>query len=171
MSEHWPPEWDEADATDLDAGQPDAGQVDSGLLAERLAEVTSALASVPMPALPDVFAARIGAAIAAEAATRTEQAEASDGSATARSLSAEGSFPAAAAGGTSTAPPARSRLAGARRGSRRQGTSRAAGPADARPPRSWRRRLVSVPGIGSLAVCLVIAGFGFLIVRNGAQSG
>ena len=119
MSEPWPPEWgDPEDTEDLDTEQSDTGHPDSeplhpDVLAEYLSEVTSALASAPVPALPDAFEARISAAIATEAATRTEHTGAIDVSATARSLSSEsfdGSFPAAADSGAATAPHARSRL-------------------------------------------------------------
>lgn len=156
MSEHWPPHRDDPAAAGPGSGQPDAVQQPD---ARQLAEVTSALASAPMPALPDVFKARISAAIAAQAATRTEQARAAGVSATARSSSSSssGSF-----------PRARSRRAGARRGPRRPGAPRAPGPAG---PRPVRRGLVSVRGIGSLVACLVLAGFGYLVIHGGARSG
>lgn len=66
MSEQWPPERGERDE-DLPATE-----TDHETAAEtRLADVTAFLASVPAPALPDAVAARISAAIDAEAAART----------------------------------------------------------------------------------------------------
>jgi hypothetical protein len=183
MSERWPPEWGDPDAEDLDTedldtgqfdtGEPDNGHLHPGALAEQLVEVSSALASIPTPALPDVFAARIGAAIAAEAATRTEHSRANGVSATARSVpseASESSFPAAANGGTATGPRARSRTARARRGASGRGASRVSGPAGSRPPGRWRERLVSAPVMASLVICLVVAGFGYLVTVQGSFS-
>jgi hypothetical protein len=183
MSERWPPEWGDPDAEDLDTEDLDTGQFDTGepdnghlhpdALAEQLVEVSSALASMPTPALPDAFAARIGAAIAAEAATRKENTEAVGVSATARSVpseSSESSFPAAADGGTATGPRARSRTARARRAAGGRGASRVAGPAGSRPPGRWRERLVSAPVMASLVICLVVAGFGYLVTVQGSSS-
>jgi hypothetical protein len=149
---HWPPDWEDPDGEDLAAKlsgdeQPDTGHLDQGVLAEHLAEVSSALASVPMPTLPDAFALRIGAAIAAEAATRTPNTAAAGGSATARS-----------------------REAGARRAARLRGTSRASGPGDSRPPGKWRKRLVSPAVMAPLLICLVLGGFGYLFTRIGGTS-
>ena len=147
MSEHWPPEWGDPDAENLDASElaasgPDAEQPDTEQPdTEDLAEVASALASVPLPALPAAVEARIGAAIAAEAATRTERTGAIGVSATARSLSCDGPFPAAAVGRTATAPRRRS-----------------------------RRRLLSAPAIGSLLACLLVGGFAYLFTRGTSPS-
>jgi hypothetical protein len=167
MSEHWPPEWGDPDAEDLDGDDGDGDD-----LTGQLAEVRVALASLALPALPDAFAARISAAIAAEAATRTEPGGADGESATARSLSPDGSFSAAADGGTTTAPPPRrrSRRPGAGRAAGRSGPSETAGPPASRPPRRGYRRLGSARVIGSLVACLVIAGFGFLIVHAPSDS-
>jgi len=177
MSEQWPPHWgdpDGADSDDPDAElpeneQPDTGHLALDVLAEHLAEVRSALASAPMPTLPDAFAMRIGAAIAAESATRMENTATGGESATVRSISPESS-PAAADGGTTTAPRARSLVAGARRAARRPGASRASGPAGSRPPGKWRTRLVSAPVMAPLLICLVLAGFGYLFTRMGGES-
>jgi hypothetical protein len=149
---HWPPDWEDPDGEDLAAElssdeQPDTGHLDQDVLAEHLAEVSSALASVPMPTLPDAFALRIGAAIAAEAATRTPNSPAAGGPATARS-----------------------REAGARRAARLRGTSRASGPGDSRPPGKWRKRLVSPGVMAPLLICLVLGGFGYLFTRIGGTS-
>ena len=177
MSEQWPPLWgdpDGADSDDLDAElteneQPDTGHLAPDVLAEHLAEVRSALASAPMPTLPDAFAMRIGAAIAAESATRLENTGAGSESATVRSISPESS-PAAADGGTTTAPRARSLVAGARRAARRPGASRASGPAGSRPPGKSRMRLISAPVMAPLLICLVLAGFGYLFTQMGGSS-
>jgi hypothetical protein len=178
MSEPWPPEWGDPDAEDLDTEQFDTGEPDDGhlhpdALADQLVEVSSALASMPTPALPDVFAARIGAAIAAEAATRTEHTGANGVSATGRSVpseASESSFPAAADGGTATGPPARSRTARARRAASGRRASRGSGPAGSRPPGRWRERLVSAPVLASLVICLVVAGFGYLVTMQDSSS-
>jgi hypothetical protein len=174
MSEQWPPHWGDPDGEDLDAElpekeQPDTGHLDQDVLAEQLAQVSSALASVPMPTLPDAFATRIGAAIAAEAATRGENTGAVGVSATVRSVSPESSTT-AADGGTTTAPPARSLAAGARRAARPRGASRASGPAGSRPPGQWRKRLVSPAVMAPLLICLVLGGFGYLFTRIGGTS-
>jgi hypothetical protein len=158
MSEQWPPEWGDPDGEDPASVQSAA--------AEQLAEVSSALSSMPLPALPDAFAARIGAAIAAEAATRTEHTSV-------RSLSPDssaGSFPAAADGDAATAPRDRARPGGAQRATRRPRRSRSSGPAGARPPGRWRDRLLSTPVMGTLLIVVVIAGFGVLFSRIGSVS-
>jgi hypothetical protein len=64
MSSDWPPEWD--DEEDL-FGADDQMDAETGA---RLSEVAAYLAATPAPALPDAYAARISAAIAAEAADR-----------------------------------------------------------------------------------------------------
>jgi hypothetical protein len=172
MSEQWPPHWgdpDGADSDSPDAELPEIGRLAPDVLAEHLAEVRSALASAPMPTLPDAFAMRIGAAIAAESATRLENTGAVGESATVRSVSPESS-PAAAARGRTTAPRARSLVAGARRAARRPGASRASGPAGSRPPGKSRMRLISAPVMAPLLICLVLAGFGYLFTLTGGSS-
>jgi hypothetical protein len=73
MSGHWPPEWDDPEEEfTAAADQPDAA------VEARLSEVTAYLASVPAPAMPDAVQARISAALAAEAATRTDHADQAD---------------------------------------------------------------------------------------------
>jgi hypothetical protein len=75
MSGQWPPEWGEPDWDDQ---EPDAAMANSdGTVSDgtgeddsELAAVTAALAAFPMPGMPESVAARITAAIAAEAATR-----------------------------------------------------------------------------------------------------
>ncbi len=149
--------------------QPDTSHPDPELLAEQLAEVSFALASMSLPTLPDAFTLRISAAIAAESATRTDSSGTVGGSATVRSIPAESS-PAAVDSDTTTAPPARPRMAGARRGARRPGTSRAPRSVGPRSPGKWRRRLTSPSVLGSLVICLVLAGFGVLLTRAGGSS-
>ena len=190
MSEQWPPEWngpgDPDEAEYLDAGRSDAGYPDAGypdteglhpdVLAEYLSEVTSALASAPVPAMPDSLESRISAAIADEAATRTRRTGAVDVSATARSLSPE-PLPAAGDSGAGTAPRTRSLLPGRRRAGGRAGTSRPAGsrpvgsrPVGSRPAGRWGRRLVSAPAMGSLSIVLLVAGFIFLVSHGMSSS-
>ncbi len=169
MSEHWPPEWEDPDTENLDDDELDGADLDG----ENLADVTAALASMPLPALPEAFQARISAAIRAEAVTRTEPAGATGVSATVRSSSPDGFSPAAADSGTTTGPPAHLWLAGVRRGARRPGTSRASGPADSRPrhrERGERRGFRAFQAIGSLVIFLVLAGFGYLVFGHGDSS-
>lgn len=149
MTEQWPPEWGDPDTEDVESQDPGIGD---------LAEVTSALASIPMPALPDAFEARISAAIAAEAGQRPRLSGTVGESATARSLSADESSPAGAGGGTATAPPRRFRRERARR------------PAHSRPPGQRRHRILSAPVLGTMVVCLLFAGFGFVLSRGASQS-
>ena len=146
--------------------------------------MTSFLASVPRPALPASFEARISAAIAAEAAARaddragrrrrarsgplTAAAGADDAKDTVRSANPEEFSPAATAGGPST--PARRRP---RRGTR---ASRSAATAS-RP--GWlaagrRRRRLRMPSMQAASwtlVCvLALAGFGFLVTHSSGSS-
>lgn len=71
MSGHWPPDWDDSE----DEFPGEAEQTGAAVLPDdgeaRLSEVAAFLASVPVPALPDAVGARITAALAAEAATRS----------------------------------------------------------------------------------------------------
>jgi hypothetical protein len=80
MSGHWPPEWGDPEEEFPD----EADQLEATVLASegeaRLSEVAAFLASVPAPALPDAVEARISAALAAEAATRADNAAPADGS-------------------------------------------------------------------------------------------
>jgi len=75
MSGHWPPEWEDPEG-EFPEG---AGELDTEAEA-RLSEVAAYLASVPVPALPDAFEARISAALAAEAAARADHAAPANGS-------------------------------------------------------------------------------------------
>ena len=75
MSGHWPPEWEDPEG-EFPEG---AGELDTEAEA-RLSEVAAYLASVPAPALPDAFEARISAALAAEAAARADHAAPANGS-------------------------------------------------------------------------------------------
>lgn len=67
MSEQWPPE-----QGDRDEDRPATAAGQGAAAGPRLAEVTAFLMSAPAAALPDAFAARISAAIDAEAAARSE---------------------------------------------------------------------------------------------------
>jgi len=75
MSGHWPPEWEDPEG-EFPEG---AGELDTEAEA-RLSEVAAYLASVPVPALPDAFEARISAALAAEAAARADHSAPANGS-------------------------------------------------------------------------------------------
>jgi hypothetical protein len=75
MSGHWPPEWEDPEG-EFPEG---AGELDTEAEA-RLSEVAAYLASVPVPALPDVVEARISAALATEATARADHAAPADGS-------------------------------------------------------------------------------------------
>ena len=138
MSGHWPPEWEDPE----EEFPEEAEQSDATALAEageaRLSEVAAYLATVPVPALPDAVEARINAALAAEGA---------------------GSRPLGPA-------PARARV---RRHSLRghslrghSGDGRRSG--DGRPGRGLLRR--PVVAVGSLVVCLLLAGLGFTLSRG-----
>jgi hypothetical protein len=163
MSEHWPPEWDDLDDENLD-DELDVGELDG----QNLAAVTAALASMPLPVLPEAIEDRISAAIRAEAATRSAPSETPDGLIPARSSSGAGFSPAAAGSGTTTAPPARRPRADEHRGARRRGKSRGPGPAATRPPGRGRR---TVRAVGSVAAAVVLAGFGYLIFGRGGSPG
>ena len=70
MSGDWPPEWDDPEE-DFPSGAEQQDATSSAEMGEaRLAEVTAYLVSVPAPVMPDAVAARISAALAAEAAAR-----------------------------------------------------------------------------------------------------
>ena len=70
MSGDWPPEWDDPEE-DFPSGAEQQDATGSAEMGEaRLAEVTAYLVSVPAPVMPDAVAARISAALAAEAAAR-----------------------------------------------------------------------------------------------------
>ncbi|MCW2896905.1 MAG: hypothetical protein JWO75_6394 [Actinomycetia bacterium] len=137
MSGHWPPEWEDPE----EEFPEEADQSDATVLAEageaRLSEVGAYLASVPVPALPDAVEARINAALAAEAA---------------------GSRPLGPA-------PAQARVRRhslRRDGLRRHSLRRHSG--GGRPPRGFLRR--PVVAVGSLVVCLLLAGLGFTLSRG-----
>jgi hypothetical protein len=184
MSGQWPPEWEDPDDGRSDAGLPDHGHSDTGHSDLELSGVTSLLASVPGPALPASFEARISAAIAAEAAARagtepgvaaepagplTAGAGADDAKDTVRSANPEELSPAATAGGPST-------LAGRRprRGTRAsRSAARGSGPGGSARPGSGpgRRRMPSMRAASWTLVCLlVLAGFGFLVTHSGGSS-
>jgi hypothetical protein len=145
MSGHWPP-----DAGD-DEGAAEAADQHNTEAAERLSAVSAFLSGVPAPVLPPAVEARISAALAAEAAARTAAAD---------DAAAAPSGPSAADPAPAGSEPAPAPEAGA-------GRARTPGPAPgrARVRRRPRRRRTFRVG-GSLAVvCLVLAGFGFLLSR------
>jgi hypothetical protein len=161
MSGHWPPDADDHD--EVAPGEADEQGADAAV---RLSAVSAFLATVPAPVLPPEIEARISAAIAAEAAARS--AAAADGA-------PDG---AASPGDASRAPSDRAHPADRPAGDSPAGDSPAGGGAVrsrtlGRPP---RRAHVRRPGrvfrlSGTLAaVCLVLAGFGFLLSHSPGSS-
>jgi hypothetical protein len=135
MSGHWPPEWEDSE----DEFPQETDQLDPDTAA-RLSAVTAYLSSVPAPALPDAFEARISAALATEAADRAASAPTGDAT------------PAVAA---RTLEPASART---RRGRHRDGGG----------PRRASRALLTSGSV--VAVCLVLVGFVFLLSRSASTS-
>jgi hypothetical protein len=135
MSGQWPPEWEDSE----DEFPQETDQLDPDTAA-RLSAVTAYLSSVPAPALPDAFEARISAALATEAAERAASAPADDAT------------PAAGAR-TLEAAPARTR----RR--RHHGGG---------GPRRASRALLTSGSV--VAVCLVLVGFVVLLSRGASTS-
>jgi hypothetical protein len=168
MSEHWPPEWEDPE----EEFPGEADQLDATVLASggeaRLSEVAAFLASVPAPALPGAVEARISAALAAEAATRTDHATPAAASASASASPAVGSASAASPDGRASTGPASAD------GSRKLGPSRVRPrvrrhSGSGRPRREFRVR--PQLAAGSLIVCLVLAGLGYAIsLGSGPQS-
>jgi hypothetical protein len=135
MSGHWPPEWEDSEnelPQETDQLDPDT--------AARLSAVTAYLSSVPAPALPDAFEARISAALATEATERAASAPADDAT------------PPVAA---RTLEPASART---RRGRHRGGGG----------PRRASRALLTSGSV--VAVCLVLVGFVVLLSRSASTS-
>ena len=174
MSGHWPPEWEDPE----EKSPEESDQLDATVLASggeaRLSEVAAFLASVPAPALPDAVEARISAALAAEAATRADQAAsaaaptaAADPAPSAASFSAPASASAPAASAPASPAPASAD------GSRKLGASRVRPRARRRPGSGRPRREFRVPpkmAAGTLIACLLFAGLGYAISRSGPQS-
>ncbi|HEY0932573.1 MAG TPA: hypothetical protein VGD91_02415 [Trebonia sp.] len=153
MSGQWPPEWeDTGDVLPAGADQPDAEA------SPRLAEVSAYLASVPAPALPDSIGARISAALAAEAATRTAGRNHGELSPAGGTTEANG----AASPGT----PSESLTP--------ESPALAPRPAGRAPARARVRRRLRLPkastGLGLLVACLLFAGFGWVVSRGSSQS-
>jgi len=120
-------------------------------LSGRLSAVTWALASVPLPSLPDAVEQRIGAAIAAEAAARQVASLMADSRAdpSAAFLAPVGPEPAGTEpAGTAAAKPRRAR---------RWSPRRVLGPVGPRLRLSPLQMLVPV------AACLLLAGLGYLL--------
>jgi hypothetical protein len=141
MSGQWPPEWEDQE----EEFPGEADQLDPDAEA-RLSEVTAYLSSVPAPVLPDAIESRITAALAAEAAGRAASALADS------ATQADG---ATAADGARTVAPAPAR---ARVGRRRGGGA----------PRLRSSR--SLMAVGSLVVCLLLAGFGYFLSRGATET-
>ena len=116
-------------------------------LSEQLSAVTWALASVPAPTMPDPVEQRIGAAIAAEAAARQVA------SLMAGSMADPSAAASPAPTGTATAR---------RRHARRWSPRRALGSAGP------RLRLSPVQMLVPAAVCVLLAGLGYLLSMPGA---
>jgi hypothetical protein len=135
MSGHWPPEWEDSE----DEFPQETDQLDPDTAA-RLSAVTAYLSSVPAPALPDAFEARISAALATEAAERAASAPADD---------------ATPVVGVRTLEPASART---RRGQHRGGGG----------PRRASRALLTSGSV--VAVCLVLVGFVVLLSRSASTS-
>jgi hypothetical protein len=135
MSGHWPPEWEDSE----DEFPQETDQLDPDTAA-RLSAVTAYLSSVPAPALPDAFEARISAALATEAAERAASGPADDAT------------PAVAA---RTLEPASTRT---RRGRHHGGGG----------PRRASRALLTSGSV--VAVCLVLVGFVVLLSRSASTS-
>lgn len=107
----------------------------------RLSEIAAYLASVPAPALPDAVEARISAALAAESATRAAE--------TAHSLTPRSQTPRSL-----TLRPRTLR-------------SRVLGPAPARARVRRGQGFRAAMAIGPLLVCLLLAGFGYVLSQRG----
>jgi hypothetical protein len=141
MSGHWPPEWDDQE----EEFPGEADQLEPAAQA-RLTEVTAYLSSVPAPVLPDGIESRISAALAAEAAgraaaTQADSATQADGATASDHPRAVGPAPALA------------------RVRRHRGGG---GP---------RLRASRTPmTVGSLVVCLLLAGFGFFLSRGAPET-
>ncbi len=154
MSGHPPPDAD--DYHEVSAGEADEQGTDA---ATRLSVVSAFLASVPAPVLPPHVSTRISAAIAAEAAARAAAGTNGTSSTAAAARDAAPHDQGPAAGSRASDSPA---AVGAVR-------SRTLG----RPPRHARVRR---PGrvfrlSGTLAaVCLVLAGLGFLLSHSPGSS-
>lgn len=135
MSGHWPPEWEDSE----DELSQETDQLDPDTAA-RLSAVTAYLSSVPAPALPDAFAARISAALATEAAERAASAPADD-----------------------AAPPVAARTLEPASTRTRRGRHRGGG-----GPRRASRALLTSGSV--VAVCLVLVGFVVLLSRSASTS-
>jgi hypothetical protein len=160
MSGEWPPDWEDPDEVFPDRAE----QLDEDTGA-RLSEVSAYLASVPAPVLPDSVAARISAAIAAEAAARSagNAQPGENGLAVDNQPAGDGQRPG------DNAQPVDNQPAPQGEGS---AGARTLGPAPARARvrrrrRSLRTLLVAGP---VLAVCLLFAGIGYALSNMPASS-
>ena len=150
MSGHWPPEWE-----DQEEEFPEEAAQLTADTETRLSEVTAYLASLPTPVLPANVEARISAALAAEATARAGAAAAGDDAA------AQSEDPPAAGSqdGSPSATPADSRTLGR-------------APARARAERRRGHTRLSRPlmAVGSLVVCLLLAGLGYGLSRSASEA-
>jgi hypothetical protein len=150
MSGHWPPDWEDQD----EEFPGEADQLEPGAQA-RLAEVTAYLSSVPAPVLPDGIESRISAALAAEAAGRAAAGRAAaTGAAATRADNTQ-------ADGATTSDHARTvgPAPALARGRRHRGGG---------GPRLRASRTLKT--VGSLVVCLLLAGFGFFLSRGDQET-
>ena len=141
MSGQWPPGWEDPEEESPEG----TGQTDTEAEA-RLAEVAAYLASVPVPVMPDAVETRIDAALAAEAAGSR----------------AHGPAPARARVRRHSVRGHRDRVG-------RDRVGRDSGGRDSIGRRSRRDLLLRRPvaAVGSLVVCLLLAGLGFALSRGG----
>jgi len=153
MSGQWPPEWD-----DPDDNPPGKAEQQDTETEARLSEVAAYLASVPAPAMPAGVEARISAALAVETAARAGIAPANGDTDRGDTAQADGTAQWDAAVGVRVLRPvpARARF-------RRREASGRSGRRDGRRPLG---RFVGVPFV----VCLLLAGFGFLVSHAGGPS-
>jgi hypothetical protein len=156
MSGQWPPEWDDPDDSTEEAGRPDA-ETEAGL-----SEVAAFLASLPAPVMPGSVEARIGAALAVEAAARS-------GIATPASGDAKGNGTATSDGTTKPDGAAGARVLGpapARARVRRREMRKVFEPRRQRDMREVLGKFV----IGPLAVFLLVGIIALGLSRGGSSS-
>lgn len=166
MSGEWPPDWEDPDEV-----FPDQAEQLNEDTSTRLSGVSAYLASVPAPVLPDSVAARISAAIAAEAAARSaDNAQPVDNRSAAETGLAVDNQP----GGDGRAPgdivqPVDNRPASP---DERPAGARTLGPAPVRARVRRRRRSLQTLLVAGpvLAVCLLFAGIGYALSNMPASS-
>ncbi|HEX3711605.1 MAG TPA: hypothetical protein VHV09_02325 [Trebonia sp.] len=166
MSGEWPPDWEDPD----EVFPAQAEQLDEATGA-RLSEVSAYLASVPGPVLPDSVAARIRAAIAAEAAARS-----ADNAQPVDNRPAEGNGLAGDKGARGDGrKPGDNALPvdnGSASPDEKPAGARTLGPAPARARVRRRRRSLQTLLVAGpvLAVCLLFAGIGYALSNMPSSS-